>query len=195
MTNPGQPLRTFRGVFPVVAVAITVTLVASPACGGGDEAVKAGKRAQAAIATLKMKLKQRLQAAMADGPVQAVKVCADEAQTIRKQVADETGVTLGRASLRLRTEADKGPDWVEAWLKEQGERKREGVAGFVTTEGGVARIIEPIGLEPGCLVCHGARENLGRDVADALAKRYPADAAVGYEAGDLRGAFWAEVRY
>jgi hypothetical protein len=165
------------------------------ACGGGDASVKATKRAQAAIATMKMKLRQRLQAAMANGPAHAVEVCANEAQTIRKQVAEETGVTLGRASLRLRTEADAAPDWVAEWLKQQGERKVEGVAGFVTAEGDVARVLEPIGLEPACVNCHGAAETLGAEVKAALAKRYPTDAAVGYQAGDLRGAFWAELRY
>ena len=176
------------------AIAV-VTSAFMAACGGGDASVKATKRAQAAIATMKMKLRQRLQAAMANGPAHAVEVCANEAQTIRAQVAEETGVTLGRASLRLRTEADAAPPWVAEWLQQQGERKVEGVAGFVSAEAGVARVLEPIGLEPVCVTCHGAADQLGGEVRAALAKRYPTDAAVGYQAGDLRGAFWAELRY
>jgi hypothetical protein len=37
------------------------------------------------------------------------------------------------------------------------------------------------------------RERLDPSVLQALAERYPADRAVGYAEGDLRGFFWAEV--
>jgi len=181
-----------------IVAAITLALGVSGAavgCGGGSEDAKAVKRAKAAIATLQMKLKQRLQGAMADGPVAAVKVCADEAQEIRAQVAAETGVTLGRASLRLRNAADAAPDWVQGWLKAQGERPFQGVEGIATAEGGLARVLEPIELGPMCVSCHGQADLIGADIRAVLDSRYPHDAAVGYAPGDLRGAFWAELPY
>jgi hypothetical protein len=43
------------------------------------------------------------------------------------------------------------------------------------------------------LACHGPEEALQPEVRAALDQRYPEDRATGYAAGDLRGAFWAEV--
>lgn len=180
---------------PSVAVAVAFSLAMAPACGGDSPAEKAEKRAHAAIATLKMRLKQRLQGAMAEGPEKALSVCADEAQAIRATIQHDTGVSLGRSSLRLRTPADAAPPWVEAWLKAQGERKREGVEGLVAHEGGVVRVLEPIGLEPMCVTCHGPKEQLGNELRALLEARYPTDAATSYAPGDLRGAFWAELAY
>ncbi len=51
----------------------------------------------------------------------------------------------------------------------------------------------PIPVEGPCLTCHGARESLAPELRQALARRYPEDAAVGYAVGDLRGLVWAEV--
>lgn len=167
------------------------------ACASGDPEVNSIASAKAAIGTLKLQLRQRLQMAMAEGPARGLEVCAVEAQAIRAKVSHESGVALGRSSLRLRTPADAAPDWVKAWLDEQGERKVAGVKGFSrvddTPGGRVARVLEPIGIERGCLVCHGPAEGLAPAVKDALGARYPSDAAIGYAEGDLRGAFWAEL--
>jgi cytochrome c551/c552 len=38
-----------------------------------------------------------------------------------------------------------------------------------------------------CLACHGS--NVKEPVREAIAKQYPADAATGFEKGELRGAF------
>jgi len=48
-----------------------------------------------------------------------------------------------------------------------------------------------IRVEAPCLLCHG--DPIDASLAAALAERYPADAAIGYAEGDLRGAFWVEV--
>jgi len=177
-----------------VALAIAASFAVG-ACGGVDETYRATKKTQAAIATLKLKLKQRLQAAMAEGPEKAVEVCANEAQAIRQQVASDTGVTLGRASLRLRTPADAAPDWVQAWLEQQGERKVEGLAGLEVIEAHRVRVLVPIGVDGMCVSCHGDEDSLAPDVLKAIKTRYPGDKAFGYAAGDLRGAFWAELTY
>jgi hypothetical protein len=178
----------------------------APAVGAATTAVEAAKpaevdarlaKAEAAAKLLGGRLKARLTEAMTQGgPVAAVGVCADEAPAIRAAVAAETGVTVGRASLRLRSPADAGPAWVTAWLTAQGERPAAGVVGVseVVEDGGasVARRLLPIAVEAPCLACHGA--TLAPEVKAALAARYPADAATGYALGDLRGALWAEAR-
>jgi hypothetical protein len=54
--------------------------------------------------------------------------------------------------------------------------------------------MRPIRLtNPRCLNCHGKPENLAPEVKEMLAHLYPEDKAVGYELGDLRGAFSVHV--
>jgi len=83
------------------------------------------------------------------------------------------------------------PDWVAAWLRQQGERPVEGVEG-IRGEAGPARFLAPIGVEPICLNCHGPAASIPPDVRAALSELYPDDRAIGYAVGDLRGALWAE---
>lgn len=155
-------------------------------------------KAEAAAKKLGGAVRQRLTDAMnTGGAARAVEVCSLEAQGIAKRVREETGVTVGRSSLRLRNEADAAPPWVEAWLKAQGERKAEGVTGMrevvPTPAGRMARIIKPIAIEAVCLTCHGDPASVGVDVKKLLEARYPNDKAMGYSIGDLRGALWAEA--
>jgi len=191
-------MKTARWVRTGWGVAVVAAVIAGAGgCTSSDPAATSMASARAAIATLRLKLRQRLQKAMGEGPAKALEVCAGEAQAIRAEVSHDTGVALGRASSRLRTPADAPPEWVGAWLAQQGERKVEGVVGFArideTPAGRVARVLEPIGIDKGCLTCHGPAEALPPAVREALGARYPADAATGYAEGDLRGAFWAEL--
>ncbi|MCB9664249.1 MAG: DUF3365 domain-containing protein [Alphaproteobacteria bacterium] len=158
---------------------------------------RAVARGRAAIAQLGGTLKARMQAAMAEGgPVHAVETCASVAPGLPASVQQMTGVTLGRSSLRLRNPANEAPGWVKAWLEAQGERPVEGVDGLAApAEDGSAEVhvIVPIGVDPLCLTCHGSAEQIPADVGSVIDDRYPQDAARGYAAGDLRGAFWASV--
>lgn len=176
---------------------LSALLIALSGCASNDPKTHALSSARAAIGTLKLQLRQKLQFAMADGgPAKALDVCASEAQAIRASIADKSQTHLGRSSLRLRTPADNPPEWVKAWLDTHGERPGAGVDGFArideTPHGSVARVLEPIVVEKGCLPCHGAADKLGPGVRAALDARYPGDAAIGYAEGDLRGALWAE---
>ena len=154
-------------------------------------------RTRAAAKQLGGALKGRLVEEMGSaGPVAAATVCSTEAVSLTTTVAADSGVKVGRSSLRLRNPDNAAPDWVAAWLAEQGERKAEGVAGVARVDEvdgkRVARFVAPLAIEAPCLVCHGAAEGLSSDVRGLIAERYPEDAAVGYELGDLRGALWAE---
>lgn len=151
-------------------------------------------RADAAATQFATALRARLQAAMREGgPVAAVGVCSTEAPAIATRVSAETGVRVGRASLRTRNPANVAPPWVATWLQQQGERSAEGVVGIRTTEGGVARVLRPIAVEGVCVMCHGDPETLAPPLREALQARYPSDRATGYRVGDLRGALWAEA--
>lgn len=151
-------------------------------------------RTEAAATTLAARLRGRLTETLrAQGPAAAAEVCAREAQGMVAEVAAQTGVTVGRSSLRLRSQADVAPPWVGAWLSAQGERAAAGVTGVREVQGERAHILRPIAVEGPCLLCHGAREAIPAGVVAVLAARYPTDRATGYQAGDLRGALWAEA--
>jgi len=155
-------------------------------------------RADAAAKKLGGALKARLVEAMGQGgPPSAVRVCADEAPSIAARVRGETGVSVGRASLRPRSPGNVPPEWVGAWLSAQGERKAEGLTGTSTVvdtaTGRVARVLKPIAIEALCLACHGDPASIAPEVSAVLKTTYPADRALGYALGDLRGALWAEA--
>jgi Protein of unknown function (DUF3365) len=182
-----------------LSTAVLVTLAASVGCRGqAQRDAEALNRADAAATRLGGALRSKLTEAIAQaGPSRAVDVCANEAQSVRSEVGRASQVTLGRASLRLRTSADAAPEWVTDWLKAQGERKVEGITGVrdvVATPGGrVARVLRPIPVEAPCLACHGEESQIDPVVRAAIRARYPSDAATGYHLGDLRGALWVEA--
>jgi hypothetical protein len=191
-----------RPLLFVFLVACTGTLLPDPEPADEPPAVdvsaQALQRAESTVATLGASLKKSMTEAMqADGPVGAAAFCSTEAQPLTAGTLP-AGVQAGRASLKTRNPDNTGPDWVQAWLATQGERKAEGVTGVSrvdTLPDGrvVARVLKPIPVEPPCLVCHGPAESLPPEVSTLLASRYPEDKATGYAVGDLRGAIWAEV--
>lgn len=153
------------------------------------------QRSRAAAERLGRNIKARLLQAMNEGgPVEAARVCSEEAREITRSITQITGIDVGRTSLRLRNPDNAPRPWVDAWLQEQGERRADTATGYASVDDGHARVILPIAVEPMCVTCHGAREQLHPDVAAVLAEKYPQDAAFGYRAGDLRGALWAEQK-
>jgi hypothetical protein len=168
---------------------------ATAATAPGAEALA---RAEAAAKKLGGALRTRLTDAMNQGgPINAVRVCAEEAKGMTANVQKETGVSVGRASLRLRNAESAPPSWVGDWLTAQGERKAEGVTGMSavvdTPKGKMARVIKPIAIEAACLSCHGDPASIANEVRGVLKEKYPSDRATGYAIGDLRGALWAEA--
>lgn len=159
--------------------------------------------AQAGIGRVGKALKGRLQEAMVQGgPEAAVEACADEAMGLTALAQGRAPVRVGRASLKRRNPRNTGPDWVQAWLLEaEAAAKAKGDALSVqglrevveTPEGPVAHVLVPIQTEGLCLSCHGSAEEISPEVQAVLDARYPEDAATGYAAGELRGAFWAEA--
>lgn len=187
---------------PTVTVpTVTVPTVAAPTVAAPTGAVPSSPAEEAALASAQASatryattLRERLVAAMtAGGPPTAVAVCSAEAPAVAATIVQETTVSVGRSSLRLRNPANAGPVWVQEWLVAQGERTAEGVAPMATVSGGVARVARPIVVEAPCLACHGPAETVAPEVRAVLAAQYPADRATGYALGDLRGVLWAEA--
>ena len=122
------------------------------------------------------------------GPVAAISVCKTEAPRIAQAVSREKGVMIGRTSDRLRNTANTAPVWAGELLAARPQSAR-----FSANTDGSLGVTMPITIAAQCLACHGARDRLAPGVAEALAKLYPKDNAMGYDDGDLRGWFWIEV--
>ena len=141
-------------------------------------------------------LKQELQAGMqAGGPVNAISVCNLTAPAIASTYSARNGWDVGRTSLKLRN-PDNAPDAWERSVLEAFEKRKE--AGEdpakmefyeVVRQGDVSkmRYMKAIPTAGLCLACHG--EQLDSIVKARLETLYPEDQALGYRAGDIRGAF------
>jgi hypothetical protein len=124
------------------------------------------------------------------GPAGAVEVCAVEAQGLTAATGARHGVALGRTSTRLRNPRNAPRPWVKAWLDRQPTSAAAAKAEVIDL-GDRLGVVRPIAAAAACLACHGTA--IDPETRALLGERYPADAAVGFAEGDLRGAFWVEV--
>jgi Protein of unknown function (DUF3365) len=143
---------------------------------------------------LASELGARLRAALAEalangGPAGAIAVCKDVAPRIAAELARRSGAKIGRTSMRTRNPANAPEPWQAEVLQdfESAGAERSTELEYFARQSGTARYMRAIFAEGVCLVCHG--ESLAPDVREALGADYPHDAATGYRAGDLRGAF------
>lgn len=149
-------------------------------------------RASDAVDRLQRTLSRRLVEVLADAPG-AVLVCRDEAPAIAAEVAQAQGVALGRTSHRLRSPANAPRPWVRPALAAAAGRPGAEARAVAFDLGDRIGYLRPIVVGAPCLRCHGPPETISPGVRAALQGSYPADQATGFEAGDLRGFFWAEV--
>lgn len=131
------------------------------------------------------------------GPLEAIKVCAELAPEIANRLSRENGWRVTRVGTRVRNPLLGMPDvWEQNVLEGFAARasKGESLAGMshgevVTEPGGqYFRFMKAIPVQPKCLLCHGPAETIPESIKTILNQQYPFDAAIGYKAGDLRGA-------
>lgn len=148
--------------------------------------------AQGIVKAFTGRLKPRLKRSLEEGgPAMAVEVCAGEAPQIADSLAQETGWSVSRVSLKTRNakraEAD---EWERAMLQTFDQRAEAGepVAALNASAigNGQFRYMQAQGVEGVCLVCHG--EHIGQEARAALDRYYPDDNATGYRVGQVRGA-------
>lgn len=158
------------------------------------------EQSKSAVQELAGKLMKEMKTAMqAGGPVQAIKACNESAPLIASEISEKYNWQVGRTSLKLRNPANAPDAWEEAVLKKFAERRAAGespekMAYFeVVEEKGQKnfRFMKAIGMPPlakmPCLICHG--DNIDSTISTKLNELYPNDKAVGYKAGEIRGAF------
>src|SRR5579883_284170 len=152
--------------------------------------------ARAAAADFGKALLGELQKAIAaSGPESAIGVCNVEAPQIAADKSAERHMTIRRTSLKLRQPDNKPDAWEMQQLQSFEQRKAAGenpaaieTGEYVEKDGRkVFRYMKAIPTGELCLNCHGSA--LKPEVAAKLKALYPADAATGFNVGDLRGAF------
>jgi hypothetical protein len=130
------------------------------------------------------------------GPEGAIDVCRDKAPQMAKEASEKTGWQIRRVSLKNRNPKAVPDAWEQAVLQDFDRRAAAGEnpatleKGEVVTEGGakVYRYMKALPVQPLCLNCHGAAENLSPATKAKLAERYPGDLGTGYAVGQIRGA-------
>jgi Protein of unknown function (DUF3365) len=194
---------------PFGVVVIAAVLGAATACSGRGDVAEGPPvadsasvaRARAAAGALGPDLAAMLMAELKrGGPESAVAVCADSAQLLTARHSVD-GVQVRRIGTRVRNPLN-APDSLESRLlaylaAEQGAGRLPAEVTEVTRAGPDGgwelRYLKPIMLQEFCVTCHGARDDLPPAVRGLIAARYPSDQAVGYAAGELRGAISVRV--
>lgn len=143
-------------------------------------------KALAARDELGKRLLGALQQALAHGAPAAIAVCSEQAPGLAAAVSARHGVRIGRTAQRRRNPDNAPPAWVPALAADT-------PAGQFGGPDGELGVLLPIPTMPLCVQCHGPSEQLAPGVAEALAQRYPHDAATGFTPGQTRGWFWIEV--
>lgn len=171
-------------------------LLGASAARAEDDVKERMDRARAVVTVFGAALIGELQKAIAaGGAVNALGVCNVAAPKIAADKSAELKMSIGRTSLKLRQPKNAPDDWELAQLKRFEERKAAGeappsieIGEYVEKDGKrVFRYMKAIPTAALCLNCHGS--SVAPDVQAKLKELYPADAATGFNVGDLRGAF------
>jgi hypothetical protein len=180
-------MRRRGGRFRWQALALVLALAAGALAAAGPE-VAAEVRGAALIAPFKQALQSALRDGLARGPLEAIDACRVRAPELAHE-ASRGSVAAGRTSHRLRNVANAPREWVKPLLESYLDEPR-GTGAAVALGEGRSGYVEPIFVQPPCLVCHG--EAIAEPLRARLAELYPDDRAIGFRAGDFRGLFWVE---
>ena len=141
-------------------------------------------------------LKQELTSAIkSGGAMAALEVCHLKAPQIAQHVSEKSGFNVARTSLKPRNAASAPDAWEEEVLNSFEARKAKGedvntleFHAVVEKEGKrEARYMKAIPTAEVCLNCHGSK--IQPELLEKTKALYPEDKAVGFNLGDLRGAF------
>lgn len=177
----------------VTIIPALISLLLASGAAADDPADPRVAEAREALMPFKKNLKEALTTALPKGAATAVSVCSEKAPALAA-AASQKGIAVGRATEKPRNPKNAPAAWMKPLLAELAKApKKEGTYVAATLPDGRLAYAEPIYIQPMCLTCHGEKANLGAEVMQILAERYPADQATGYQDGDFRGIFWATV--
>ncbi|MFN3134125.1 MAG: DUF3365 domain-containing protein [Candidatus Kryptonium sp.] len=134
------------------------------------------------------------------GYIGAMKACSNIAQGIIKAYQEKHGFYIRRISEKYRNKLDKPDDYELKILRKldelnkMGELPQEYYEVVEENNARYLRYFKPLVVQPMCLNCHGTNEFLKKEIKEFLKEKYPDDKAVGYQAGDFRGAVSIKIK-
>jgi Protein of unknown function (DUF3365) len=182
---------------PIVVLGLlTQALVAQHAAAQASEPAWA-PQAKAVAMSVPPKLLAVLQEEIARGGAEgAIAVCREQAPAMARAASEQSGWQVRRVSLRNRNPKAVPDAWERAALEDFDRRAAAGEAPAkleraetVETDGrAMQRYMRALPTVDLCLNCHGTPERVTDAVSTRLKALYPEDHAVGYRAGEIRGA-------
>jgi hypothetical protein len=152
------------------------------------------QRGDLLIVSLHVALQQELRRAVDErGAEGALAACHVDVSGVAYRMARREGVTAGRTAARLRSAANAPKPWAAPIVSRYADARASDVDGFVVDLGDRVGLLRPIAEQAICTPCHGPASELNEGVRTRVAGRYPADRAVGFDEGALRGWFWVEI--
>ncbi|MEM7135240.1 MAG: DUF3365 domain-containing protein [Myxococcota bacterium] len=139
---------------------------------------------------LKKNLKKALATGLEKGPVEAVTACQAVAPSVTRGASSQT-VTVGRTSHKLRNPDNAPKFWMKPLLQAYLDHPDNMSPKVIALDEDKIGYMEPIYLGPMCVTCHGT--SIEPDVQARIDALYPEDQATGFEPGNFRGVFWAEL--
>lgn len=130
---------------------------------------------------------------------EASEACSTMAQELTKNYAEEKGLAVRRVSLKYRNSLNR-PDKLEKrqlkiFDKQVAENTLVQDHYEVVKSGKKSELLymKPLVVQGMCLKCHGSEAEIPADVKKILTANYPKDKAIGYKAGDVRGAITVRI--
>jgi hypothetical protein len=151
-------------------------------------------RADVIIVAMQSSLLSQLHSKLSQGgPALAFGACHVDTAELTHRIARGEGIAAGVTSDRLRDPTNKPRDWAADLVAAHAGRRARDVEGFAVDLGDRIGVLRPMVQQKTCVNCHGPVETLSPTVKQLLAERYPADRAVGFNEGEIRGWFWVEM--
>ena len=152
------------------------------------------RQSEELTARFQSELQMELSSALSEvGPLGAIGVCQSAAPAIGVRLSDDSGFTVSRIARRNRNAGNGLSSELEALYSElesspMNDGSPRSVHGTVGERFVYLRAI-PMQEQP-CSTCHGS--NIDPALSEVISQSYPEDLAVGFEPGELRGAFLVE---
>lgn len=145
------------------------------------------------IAELQDSVLKELSHSLAEGGADvAIRSTHFDVRLLRHRLRRE-GIAVGRTSDRLRNQANRPPPWAQEMVTKWAGRKATEVDGYVVDLGDRIGLMRPVAEHELCTDCHGALGRLSPRVREVLSQLYPADRALGFHEGEIRGWYWVEM--
>lgn len=175
-----------------------VAACAVGACSQGDRSVAEEAefllQSEKLTARFQSELQRELSNALSEvGPVGAIGVCQSAAPAIGERLSENSGFRVSRIARRNRN-AGNGilPDLEPLYSELEASPMQDGFPRSVhgTVDGRLVYLRAIPMQEKPCSACHGS--NIDPALSKVISQSYQDDRAVGFEPGELRGAFLVE---